>query len=221
MAITPLPPAGLVTDDRATFSSKMFAWVAALVNWTTQANTLGDTVNTQAATVAANLASATAQAAAAAASAAAAQALVNAVAFNGATAYAQYQAAISTVNLLTYRRKTAGTSATDPSADAANWVNTGLPPVVVVRTAVNTTMLPGVRYVITAGGITMTLQAAPAGQDLYHYRTAPSVGGTPWTLAPGGANKIEGSTANFSVNVANARGTLWFDGTDGYIHLTT
>ncbi len=55
------------------------------------------------------------------ASAVAAQAVVNAAMFDAATAYALGQAAISGVNFLTYRRKAAGTSATDPSADPANW----------------------------------------------------------------------------------------------------
>jgi hypothetical protein len=155
--------------------------------------------------------------ASAAASAAAAQALVSAVAFNASTAYSQYAAAISTVNLLTYRRKTAGTSATDPSADSANWVNTGLPPVVVVRTGVNTTMLAGVVYIVTANGITLTLQATPGSQDLYRYRSG--LGISTWTLAPGGTNKIEGTTASITIDVANARGTVWFDSTDGYVHL--
>jgi len=61
------------------------------------------------------------------ASAVAAQAVVNAAMFNGATAYALGQAAISGVNFLTYRRKAAGTSATDPSADPANWAPLGNP----------------------------------------------------------------------------------------------
>lgn len=61
------------------------------------------------------------------ASAVAAQAVVNAAMFDAATAYALGQAAISGVNFLTYRRRSAGTSATDPSADPANWAPLGNP----------------------------------------------------------------------------------------------
>jgi hypothetical protein len=44
--------------------------------------------------------------------------------FNPATNYTQWQAAFSSINGRTYRRKTAGTSATDPSADPTNWAET-------------------------------------------------------------------------------------------------
>jgi hypothetical protein len=205
------------TSDPTNFDARADALLATapggLPNMVTELNT----ANTQINTVESNV---TTKEASAAASAAAALALAGAVMFNGATAYTLGQAAISGTNLLTYRRKSAGTSATDPSLDPTNWTPSGLPPVVVVRTGVNTTMLPGVYYVITAAGITLTLQATPGSQDLFHYRSANSIGGASWTLAPGGANKIEGVVANFSVNIANARGTLWFDSTDGYIHLT-
>lgn len=43
------------------------------------------------------------------------------VAWNGATAYAQGQRAISGVDFCEYVRKAAGTTATDPSSDSANW----------------------------------------------------------------------------------------------------
>lgn len=41
MAITPLPTPPAVTDDSATFSAKAFAFIAALVQFTTEANALG------------------------------------------------------------------------------------------------------------------------------------------------------------------------------------
>jgi hypothetical protein len=207
--------------DRVTFAARAEAFTNWMKTVAAQMQTLATGMYNNAVDAFNSATNSAISANASAASAAAAQALTGAVAFNSGTTYTLYQAAISTVNLLTYRRKTAGSSATDPSADSTNWVNTGLPPVVVVRTGVNTTMLPGVYYVITAAGITMTLPASPGSQDLFHYRSAVSIGGSSWTLAPGGTNKIEGSTSNFNVNVQNARGTLWFDGTDGYIHLTT
>jgi hypothetical protein len=157
--------------------------------------------------------------ASAAASAAAAQALVSAVAFNASTAYSQYAAAISTVNLLTYRRKTAGTSATDPSADSANWVNTGLPPVVVVRIGVNTTALAGVNYIVTANGVILTLPITTAPSDLVRHRMG--IGVTSYVLAPGAGDKIEGQLANatVTVDIQGFRGVMTHDATDGWLHI--
>lgn len=60
-----------------------------------------------------------ATAAAAAASIAAGQAA--ATTFNGATNYAQYAGAISTVNGQSYYRLTGGINATDPASDPTNW----------------------------------------------------------------------------------------------------
>jgi hypothetical protein len=45
-----------------------------------------------------------------------------AAAFVPGQVYAQYAVAFSTVDLATYRRKTAGAAATDPGVDYANWV---------------------------------------------------------------------------------------------------
>lgn len=158
-----------------------------------------------------------AQAAAAASSAAAAQALAGAVAFNAGTTYLQYQASISTVNLLTYRRKTAGSSATDPSADSTNWVNTGLPPVILVRTAVNFTAVAGTTYILTANDIQMLLMAAPGAQDVVTYRLGVGVSRA---VLKGNGNSVEGQTIGVDVNVdiAGFRGRILYNGTDGYMH---
>jgi hypothetical protein len=61
-------------------------------------------------------------AATATAAADAAQFTADALMWNAATAYVLGQNAISPTNFKTYRRKVAGISATDPSADATNWV---------------------------------------------------------------------------------------------------
>ena len=61
-------------------------------------------------------------AATATAAADAAQFTADALMWNAATAYVLGENAISPTNFKTYRRKVAGTSATDPSADATNWV---------------------------------------------------------------------------------------------------
>jgi hypothetical protein len=57
----------------------------------------------------------------AAASAAASISASNAVVFTPGTNYPQYRVVWSPIDLLTYRRKTAGASSTDPSLDPANW----------------------------------------------------------------------------------------------------
>ncbi len=153
----------------------------------------------------------------AAASAAGAAAYAGAVAFNAATNYAQYGLAISTVTLLVYRRKTAGISATDPSADSANWVPASLIPVVTVRTAVDFTALPNVLYIITANGVNMTLPAATTPADLVYYRLG--VGVSRMTLK-GNGRKIEGQAigVDITVSVLGYRGKLAYDATDGYLH---
>jgi hypothetical protein len=65
---------------------------------------------------------AAAAAATAKAAADAAQFTADALMWNAATAYVLGENAISPTDFKTYRRKVAGTSATDPSADATNWV---------------------------------------------------------------------------------------------------
>lgn len=57
----------------------------------------------------------------AAASAATSVSAAGATAFVPGTNYTQYKVVWSPIDLLTYRRKTAGASATDPSLDPANW----------------------------------------------------------------------------------------------------
>lgn len=48
MSITPLPSAPAVTDTTAEFNTKAFEWVAALADFTTEANALADQVNVDA-----------------------------------------------------------------------------------------------------------------------------------------------------------------------------
>jgi hypothetical protein len=64
------------------------------------------------------------------AAAATVAATANAVMWNAATNYAQGACAISLIDFATYRRKVAGTTAADPSADPVNWGSTiaGLTP---------------------------------------------------------------------------------------------
>lgn len=129
MAITPLPPAPEPTDSTAQFNAKSFAWVAALDNFTTEANALQDNVNSLE-TATANSASQAASSAvladgyadAALASAQAAAANTNAPLWVSGTTYAVGFLVYSPANGRTYRRRTAGAGTTDPSLDATNWL---------------------------------------------------------------------------------------------------
>lgn len=123
-------PATPDRKDRATFSNRVDAGLAYVATAVIESKSLADCAYanaqesvTQANAAAAQATAATAQANTAAASAAAAVATSNAAAFVGATVYAQNANAISQINFKTYRRKTAGQSATDPANDVANWEN--------------------------------------------------------------------------------------------------
>lgn len=122
MAITALPPApSRATDTPALFSSKMDALLNALATFVSEANTTETNVNAKEASATTSAGTATTQAGLAAASATTAAATTGAAAWNAGTAYTLNQCAISQINFQTYRRKVAGTTATDPANDATNW----------------------------------------------------------------------------------------------------
>lgn len=118
---------------------------------------------TEAATTAA--ASAT-SAANAAASATASATSAGAPLWVSGTNYSQNAKATSPVNGRIYFRKVAGTSTTDPSADATGWglLVSGLIPVIVTATTV--TAAAGYLYVLTnVAATTVTLPATPLSMD--------------------------------------------------------
>lgn len=128
MPIDALPSPAAPNDDVATFNTKMFAWVAALQTWTTQANAVEAAVDADAAAAAvakaaAELAEAAAELAAAAAqsNAQAAAASAGASIWVSGTTYAIGDVRWSPVSRLSYRRITAGAGTTDPSLDTTNW----------------------------------------------------------------------------------------------------
>ena len=109
--------------------------------------------------VAANAVSAAASASAAATSAGAAP-------WNAATAYTINVKVTSPINGRIYFRRVAGTTPTDPSADATNWglLLSGLIPVIVTGTSV--TASAGFIYVLTNAALTtVTLPATPLAGD--------------------------------------------------------
>lgn len=126
ITVLPVPPA---TSDPVNFDVRADDFLGALPTFRTELNTLGGevevlaaTATTQAGIATTQAGIATTQANNAAASANTAAAVAGAVAWVSGFSYAQHAAAISLVDEQTYRRKTAGSSATDPSFDSTNWV---------------------------------------------------------------------------------------------------
>jgi hypothetical protein len=113
----PTPPS---RQDPETFADRSDAFLGALPTFQSELNTLGDYVETTAAEVDADAATASA-AAASAVAAAGATAWVSGASYNaGAVVY-------SLIDFQTYRAKTTHSGvATDPSADATNWVQISL-----------------------------------------------------------------------------------------------
>lgn len=118
--LDPLPPAPNVNSP-STFSALADAFLAALLTFRTQLVALAANVYNNAVDAFNNAVSAAASAATASAAASTASAGAGALPFNPSTSYTQGQGAISLVNFQTYRRRTAGTSATDPANDPTNW----------------------------------------------------------------------------------------------------
>ena len=128
-----------------------------------------------AATYANALDAAAAGAAATSAAGAAQTSAENAAVIAGATKwasgnYAQGAAVWSPLSLLTYRRRTAGTtsSTTDPANDPVGWKLTGSPysmPQTELATAGPHTLAVGVHYIITHASATCLMPAGAAAQE--------------------------------------------------------
>jgi hypothetical protein len=113
MAITalPTPPS---RQDPTNFNDRADAFLGALPQFQTEANTLQTDVNSK------QVAAATSATNAAASELAAANTAGAAIWVSGTT-YTVGQNRFSPINFLTYRRKTAGAGTTDPSLDSTNW----------------------------------------------------------------------------------------------------
>lgn len=120
--ITPAPAPAPQRGDRATFSSRVDAfvtWISAVV---AQFQAVATNVYSNAVDAFNNATNAAASAATATSSAAAATVTANVSLWVSGAAVAQYASVISPANARTYRRKTAtGSGVTDPSLDPTNY----------------------------------------------------------------------------------------------------
>lgn len=153
----PTPPQR--SDGPTKFADKGDAFIAALPVFEARMEDID-------ANVTAKELAAAASAAAALASEQAATASRNATLWLAATYYAAGVVAYSPINGKVYRRIVSGTTATDPSADAANWavVDGGL--TVVIVSAASQAAWVGNHYVLTnVAATTVTLPADPGVGD--------------------------------------------------------
>lgn len=121
MPMTPMPPAPSPTDDRATFSAKSFAHVAAQATFVTEANALEANVTALEALTEGHADDANDARIAAEAAAVQSSFAAGVVKWVSGTTYAEGFQAYSPLNFVTYRRKAAGGGTTDPSLDPTNW----------------------------------------------------------------------------------------------------
>ena len=126
--IPDLPPAPLRNDPEETYAEKASVFVGVMNPWGQMVNVIGEWIQDawiaikqyllEAETARDQAVDASDEAIAAAN---AATAVVDAAPWVSGQPYAQGEAAISLVDFQTYRRTTAGSSATDPANDSTNW----------------------------------------------------------------------------------------------------
>lgn len=126
--IPDLPPAPLRNDPEETFAAKASGFVGEMNPWGQAVNMVGAWIQEAWSAIrgyrneSEEYRNQTLEAAdEAIAAASAATAVVDASPFVPGQSYTQGAAAVSLVDFQTYRRKTAGSSATDPADDGANW----------------------------------------------------------------------------------------------------
>ena len=111
------------SQNPTTFATDMDAFLAALVLFRTQCNSLGTTANTNATTATTKAAEAAISAAGALASEVAAASSAGAAKWVSGTTYSLGAATWSPVDRTIYRRIVAGAGTTDPSSDTTNWAS--------------------------------------------------------------------------------------------------
>ena len=202
MSLAPLPPPPTPIDELPeaptpemgpdTFILIAFAFVAALETLREQQNAQAASVNdlaehAYASAGAADESRADAQAAAASASSAA-----NVTKWVADTEYEEGDTVWSPLNAVTYRRRTNGGGAVDPSIDYANWALPNAANLPVQRISANTVAQWGIHYVFEAA-CTLTLPVAGANKDAV-IRISNASGLSSGCLMDFGAGKLRGAS---------------------------
>ena len=220
MTISALPDAPLLTDTPEDFNTKAFAFVGALDTFVDETNALAGAVNGDATSAVNAAASATSRAAEAAASAANSAGTANVVPWGAGVVYAIGDCVWSLVNFQTYRRKTAGSGATDPSADASNWqqitANPTSDPTILHTADIGISVQGYDATTLKAAAIGVMVQAYDADLATWSVKTAPSgaVVGTTDTqtlsnktlTAPALGTPVSGNLSNCTADGTNAIG---------------
>lgn len=201
----------------ASFNQDAYAYATAMPAVSAALGSIGQAAYTNAVAAQERADSAAAQSSAAAqASASAAMAAQAASAAAGATkwdagSYGEGAVVWSPANGLLYRKKAAGPSSTDPSADAALWWLLGAAlaaPLQLIST--NTNAVPGTHYVLTAA-LTLTLPANPALRDVVQITDLS--GSRAAVINPSG-QLVRGASGSVVLNMGVARAALIFSGND-------
>ena len=243
-AVGTAPSPAPTSTDPASFDARADAFHSFFPNWLNvlfpavllwikdRANGVLDAANAAASSAQA----ATASAAQAATSATTAATIAGADQWVSGAVYAQGDAVWSPLTLLTYRKKTAGSSAgsTDPSADTVNWAMVGggevslagtqtlinktlITPVITQNVQVistSTTAVASRTYVLTAS-LTLTLPASPSAGDWVAFSNR---SGTLTSVIARNGSNIMGLAEDMTVDSLTAGFTLTFaDATRGWV----
>ena len=227
MAVIPTPTIPNIgpaptTSDPTSFDSRADVFLGQLPAWGVAVQSVGAAAQANAteagaqATVAGQQATAAAQQAYQAQLAVgAAQAVAGATPWVSGTYYAQYAVVISPANGQNYRRRTAGSSATDPSLDPGNWFALLLSqqyPVQFIST--DTAATAGVQYIFTAS-CKLTLPSNPSVSDVVIFNN--ESGTITCRIDPNGKS-IRGDSSVMTIDSITAMMTLKYSGpTFGWI----
>ena len=198
----------------ASFNQEAYAYGTAMPAVSTAMGSLANATYTNAVAASESAFAAQTSETTATSAAAAASATVGATKWVSGT-YAQGAVVWSPANGMLYRRKTAGSSSTDPSSGNSGWWLIGAPfaaPILLI--AGNTAAQTGTHYIFTAS-LTLTLPASPVVRDMVQI-TDLSASNTA-VINPNGA-LIRGNSGNLVINIPNARFELVYSGaTKGWV----